>query len=62
LGGTWLVHKEEMEGGVKIHWGEPNLHTKRKRIGEESSKVMHRKETNGGGKFGEVTNNTIVKI
>jgi len=56
------VHKEEMEGGVKIHWGEPNLHTKRKRIGEESSKVMHRKETDEGGKFGEVTNNTIVKI
>jgi hypothetical protein len=40
-----------MEGGVKIHWGEPNLHAKRKQIEEESSKVMRRKETNRGGKL-----------
>jgi hypothetical protein len=37
------VHEEEMEGGMKIGWGEPNLHEKRGQIGEESSKVMCRK-------------------
>jgi len=38
-----LVHGEEMEGGSKIGWGEPDLHVERRQIGEESSKVMHRK-------------------
>jgi hypothetical protein len=41
-----------MEGGTKIGWGEPNLHAKRRQIGEESSKVVCRKEIDGGGKLG----------
>jgi hypothetical protein len=38
------------------------LHIERRQIGEESSKVVRRKETDKGGKLEKVTSNMIMGI
>jgi hypothetical protein len=47
LGGTQLVHGEEMDRKVKIGWGELDLRAERRRIGEESSKSHAEKRWTG---------------
>jgi hypothetical protein len=50
------MHEKWNGRGSENRLGGPNLHAKRRWIGEESSKVMHKKKINMGGKLRKVTN------